>query len=492
MNKASFQNSEDDKQQIQKTAFVSGNFNVLHVGHQRLFEAALGFADRLVVGVYADKIAGATAYVPEADRLRGVQNNALVDDVFLIENSVVEEILRLKPAFVIKGREHESADNIEEAAVGQYGGKLLFTSGAPYLPLLSKIKSYDKIGPRPFDLAELGFLRRHDVDVIAINNRIKRFSDLKVCVIGDVIVDEYVECVALGMSHEDYNTVLSPASSQQFIGGAGVVARHALSLGAEVVLLSVVGDDDTGVMIDESLTGEGVVTSLIRDPQRPTTRKQRFQIENSTRFRLSYLKQSTISRAHEAALIDQFDSVADGLDLVIFSDFSYGCITQNLIGHISKSIQKSGGILAADSQSSSQLGDIARYKNMDIISPTEREARLSLRNFDDGLVEIADKIRTQIEAKNIFLSIGSEGLLVQTNVGSKGRVVTDRLPAFNRFPVDVSGAGDALLVAGAMALAVGASIWEAGVIGSIAAGIQVGRRGNIPISIHEMSKAVLS
>ena len=473
------------------TAFVSGNFNVLHVGHQRLFEAARKCAERLIVGVCADKVAGSAAYIHEDDRLSGVRNNVLVDEVVLIKDSVVDEILRLKPAVVIKGREHEGGNNQEQEAVQRYGGRLLFTSGAPYSPLLSHIKSYTTTETPHFNLSQLGFLERHNLSLNSIKKRLSAFANLNVGVIGDVIVDEYIECVALGMSHEDHNVVLSPNSSQQFVGGAGIVACHCHGLGADVTLLSVIGDDDTGTMVEETLAEEGVEPSLIRDALRPTTLKQRFQVENTTRFRLSHLEQSTINNALEEALIAKFDEVAADLDLVIFSDFSYGCITQKMINHIAQVIRKKGGVLAADSQSSSQLGDITRFKKLDLISPTEREARLSLRNFDDGLVEIAEKIRSQIEAKNVLLSVGSEGLLVHTKDLENDRVITDRLPAFNRLPIDISGAGDAMLVAGAMAVAAGASIWEAGVLGSIAASIQVSRLGNQPISIDEMRKEII-
>ena len=474
------------------TAFVSGNFNVLHVGHQRLFEAAHKLADRLIVGVCADKIAGSAAYVHEGDRISGVRNNVLVDEVVLIEDSVFEQIVRLKPAVVIKGREHEGAINVEEEAVQLYGGRLLFTSGAPYSPLVSHIKNYADIKVPRFNLNELGFMKRRDLSVDTIVARLNAFSSLKVGVIGDIIVDEYIECIALGMSHEDHNVVLSPNSSQYFTGGAGIVARHAKSLGAGVTLFSVVGDDDIGTMVEKTLEEEGVDLALIRDALRPTTLKQRFQVENATRFRLSHLEQSTINNALEEALIARFDEVAAGLDVVIFSDFSYGCITNKMIDHMSRVMSKKGGVLAADSQSSSQLGDITRFTKMDLISPTEREARLCLRNFDDGLVEIAEKIRGQIEARNVLLSVGSEGLLVHTKDMENDRVVTDRLPAFNRLPIDVSGAGDALLVAASMAIATGASIWEAGVVGSIAARVQVSRRGNQPISIDEMKEEITS
>jgi cytidyltransferase-like protein len=112
-----------------KLVFVSGRFNVLHPGHVRLFQFARGCGDRLVVGVESDSLAGKEALVAENLRLEGVKNCSLVDEAFLVERSVVDEINRLRPSVVVKGREHAHQHNDEKAAVESYGGKLLFSSG---------------------------------------------------------------------------------------------------------------------------------------------------------------------------------------------------------------------------------------------------------------------------------------------------------------------------------------------------------------------------
>ena len=74
--------------------------------------------------------------------------------------------------------------------------------------------------------------------------------------------------------------------------------------------------------------------------------------------------------------------------------------------------------MIADSQSSSQLGDISRFKNMNLITPTEREARLSVRDNESGLVILAEKLRKKSNANNIFLKIGEEGLLVHAETSN--------------------------------------------------------------------------
>ena len=127
------------------------------------------------------------------------------------------------------------------------------------------------------------------------------------------------------------------------------------------------------------------------------------------------------------------------------------------------------------------MGDVSRFRGMDLLTPTEYEARVSLRNHEDGLVVLAEKLRDESRAQNIILKLGAEGVLLHYGTANDG-VETDRIPALNISPQDPSGAGDALLVVSSMALVVGATPWEAAYLGSIAAAVQVSRTGNIPLT----------
>ena len=142
--------------------------------------------------------------------------------------------------------------------------------------------------------------------------------------------------------------------------------------------------------------------------------------------------------------------------------------------------------LAADSQSSSQVGDISRFSGMNVITPTEREARISTRNREDGLVVLAEQLRKQAVANNVLLKLGEEGLLIHAGIDKGDDWLTDRVDALNSAPKDVAGAGDSMLITSAMALACGATIWEAAYLGSLAAAVQVGRVGNTPLCIEEL------
>jgi len=469
-----------------RTVFVSGHFNVLHPGHLRLLRFAKEYGGSLIVAVESDRLAGTAAHVPQQLRLEGVQSNSWVDEAFIMDEPVASAIARLRPEFVVKGKEHESTFNAEFAALAEYGGKLLFSSGETVFSSLDLIrKEFKEFDSRSISLPQ-DYLTRHGIQRERLVSLVQQFAKLRVCVVGDLIVDEYITCEPLGMSQEDPTIVVMPIDSTRFIGGAGIVAAHAAGLGASVRFISVTGADATRDFAVEGLAKANVQAHMVIDDSRPTTLKQRFRCKGKSLLRVSHLHQGAISGAHQEQIFSEIAQALETMDLLVFADFNYGCLPQPLVEKIIQSAKGHGVLMAADSQSSSQIGDISRYKGMDLLTPTEREARISTRNHEDGLVVLAESLRHQSVAKNILLKLGEEGLLIHAGNGQSGDWITDRVGALNAAPKDVAGAGDSLLITSALALASGGNIWEASCLGSLAAAVQVGRVGNTPIQTVEL------
>jgi len=287
------------------------------------------------------------------------------------------------------------------------------------------------------------------------------------------------------MSQEDPTIVVTPIDTIRFIGGAGIVAAHAAGLGAHVNFISIVGDDEDGKYAKKELHNLGVEALLMVDDSRPTTLKQRYRSKGKSLLRVSKLHQGLISLELQKRITDKLEKLITNVDLVIFSDFNYGCLPQTMVDKIISLAQKNNVFVAADSQSSSQIGDIGRYKGVNLITPTEREARISTRNKDSGLIVLAEELRIQTGASNVFLKMGEEGFIIHAPNSFEGWV-SDRIEALNSSPKDVAGAGDSLLTAGSMALVTGATVWEAGCLGAVAAALQVGRVGNTPLKAIEL------
>jgi rfaE bifunctional protein kinase chain/domain len=469
-----------------RTVFVSGNFNVLHPGHLRLLRFAKEYGAHLTVGVVSDRLAGSAAHVPEQMRLEGVQSNSWVDDAFIIDEPITDAIARLRPDFVVKGKEHEARFNPESTALERYGGKLLFSSGETIFSSLDLIRKEFQ----DFDSGSIGlpheYLARHGIEQQRLVTLARQFSNLKVCVVGDLIVDEYITCQPLGMSQEDPTIVVTPIDSIKFIGGAGIVAAHAAGMGASVHLLTIAGADAAREFADKAIREANVQALLLVDDSRPTTLKQRFRCKGKSLLRVSHLHQGAISAGLQAQILAELNRILDDIDVLVFSDFNYGCLPQSLIDKMIHSAKERGVMMAADSQSSSQVGDISRFRGMALLTPTEREARISTRNHEDGLVVLAEALRRQSSANSILLKLGEEGLLIHAGMGADNDWLTDRVSALNTAPKDVAGAGDSLLITSALTLASGGTIWEAACLGSLAAAVQVGRVGNTPINIDEL------
>ena len=113
------------------TIFISGIFNVLHPGHQRIIKYAHELAKNLVVGVYSDRKAGDKAIISEEYRLEGVKNNIYVTQAFLLDGDVEDYLRSAKPELVLKGKEWEFKKNKELEPIKEYGGRLIFSSGGP-------------------------------------------------------------------------------------------------------------------------------------------------------------------------------------------------------------------------------------------------------------------------------------------------------------------------------------------------------------------------
>lgn len=463
-------------------AFVSGNFNIVHPGHLRLLKFAAEQADLLVVGVNADTASGVT--VPQQIRVENVCSISMVDYAVSLKVPAEVFIASLKPNVVVKGKEYEHRDNAEQAAVDTYGGRLVFSSGELRFASLSLVE-------RDFTNADvssvtkpLDFPNRHGFQLGQLKSTLAKMAGVRVLVIGDLIVDEYVTCDAVGMSQEDPTIVVTPIVTKTFVGGAGGVAAHARGLGAEVRYCAVVGEDEAASFALEALEGQGVRCDHFADATRPTTRKRRYRALNKTLLRVNHLRHHTPSADIQAKMLRAVEQALPDCDLLLFSCFNYGCLPQDLVDAITAKARDRDVMLAADSQASSQLGDVSRFRGMSLITPTEREARLALNDFETGLAFIGERLIHKAGAQNLVITLGAEGMLIHTL--RDGTFLTDRLPALNPSPKDVAGAGDSFFMSSAMALRVGADIWQSSYLGALAAALQVSRVGNSPMTVAEL------
>lgn len=398
----------------------------------------------------------------------------------------LEELLKKeRPDIVVRGHEFKNKKDIENLLIESLGIQLMFGSGSTHL------SEQDLSIPQPntFILRDSFkyYAEKNAFSFSSLLELIEKFSSKRVVVVGDLIVDEYITCQAIGMSQEDPIVVSTPVASAKYLGGAGIVAAHCRSMGAQVSLVSLIGLDEAGNWAENSLLDMGVNPSFIKDHSRPTVVKQRFKNGNHTIFRLTHFRAEEPQNQILSAIIGSVSTLMDSCDLLIFSDFSYGTLHSTVISELLQAAKKNESILiAADSQSSSQVGSLKKYHGVDLLTPTEYEARLEMRNEVDGIAKLNQELAKSLNIKSLILKLGVDGVLLGGFKNGQEVVLTDQIPAANQNAVDVSGAGDSLLASSSLTLASGGDLYESAFIGSIAAGIQVSRKGNQAVHKAEL------
>lgn len=254
-------------------------------------------------------------------------------------------------------------------------------------------------------------------------------------------------------------------------------------------MFSVTGNDPAGRYAHQLLDQYGVKFICPEDPGRPTTVKQRFRCNGKTVFRVSHLRSDSISREIQSALIDCLTQFCEETDVLIFSDFNYGVVSEAFFKACKHLNWKRDCIQVADSQTSSQIGDLSKYKDLTSIYATEHEARVSLKDKDSGLVVLANDLLTQSRANNLYLKLGADGVLLLAPRELRSNR-PEMIPALGRTVLDTAGAGDSFLAGSALSAAAGADPIEAAIIGSLTAAIQVARVGNRPVNAAELNSLI--
>ena len=172
-----------------KKAFISGNFNTIHHGHLRLMKFARSIADELIIGLTEDMEDSEINTTSINERIENLESISYVTKIEKINNNLAEKLEVIKPDFIIKGNEFRYKDNIELRIAEEIGAELIFSSG---------------IAITDFQNSNLEkFTKNHKIKKDKILTYVKKFQDKKILIIGDLILDEYINCLPIGMSQEE-------------------------------------------------------------------------------------------------------------------------------------------------------------------------------------------------------------------------------------------------------------------------------------------------
>ena len=316
---------------------------------------------------------------------------------------------------------------------------------------------------------------------VGLAGLVRRFPDARVLVLGDVMLDRYVSGSASRLSPEAPIPVLRPSSTRATLGGAANVALNVATLGGRVALVGVIGDDAAGSELGRQLaTLPGMVPHLVVAPGRPTTAKTRFLVGVHQLMRLDEEITAAIDAATARALLERFAGALETADVVVLSDYAKGVLTDDVLRAAIAQSAAMGRTVIADPK---RL-DFAAYRGATVLTPNEHEVSRAT------CIDAADDREAARAGEQALAATGGEAVLVTRS--AKGLTLVRRgqpalhLPTRAREVADVSGAGDTLVAALAVALGAGASLPEAATLANITAGISVAKQGTATVSRDEL------
>lgn len=321
-----------------------------------------------------------------------------------------------------------------------------------------------------------------DIELAAI---VRNFHTARVLVVGDIILDRYISGAVQRLSPEAPIPVLRPAANRCTLGGAANVALNIATLGGQAVLVGVVGADAAGAEIVR-LVGEttGVEAALVEIAARPTTSKTRFMTGSHQLLRLDEEVTEPLDPAGLAAVMRAVEAHLDSADVVVLSDYAKGVLCDGVLEAILMRARAKGRLVIADPK----RADFSAYRGVTVLTPNELEVRVATRIDAEHDAEADRAGRMALEAT------GGEAVLVTRSAKGLTLVCKDadalHLPTRAREVADVSGAGDTLVAALAVALGAGAALLEAAMLANATAGLSVSKQGTATVARQELLDAL--
>jgi rfaE bifunctional protein kinase chain/domain len=310
------------------------------------------------------------------------------------------------------------------------------------------------------------------------------FSSLKVGVIGDVMLDTYMWGQVDRISPEAPVPVVTLQKKEYRIGGAGNVALNCKSLGANVSVLSVTGDDAEGLLLDKLLEDNKIDrTFLIKSKERITTSKTRVISRNQQMMRMDQEITTNLNSRDEKALLEkvQIYLSTTGPDIIIFEDYNKGILSERVIGEVIKLCKQSGAIIAVDPKRKNFFS----YKGADIFKPNLKEVKEGLNLLiDEVSIPVLQNIHQELKGilghRISFITLSEKGVFYQE--GDQSNLI----PTHIRSIADVSGAGDTVIAVASLVYAATKDAHLMAEVANIAGGLVCEEVGTVAVKKEKL------
>jgi len=321
------------------------------------------------------------------------------------------------------------------------------------------------------------------MDTIKLDALEAKFAKCRILVLGDIMLDAYLYGDAARISPEAPVPIVHIHEEKHLLGGAGNVARNIASLGAQVTLVGLVGDDTHGTMLYTMLQDLGIEGMLCAMPGRCTTVKTRVVAQNQQMLRLDYEKRDYLNADDTNALLKMLTPLLDTHDILIISDYAKGVISPDFMQAL-REILKARPHLPWLVDPKPQ--HISLFAGATLITPNAKELAeatgRTLRTQQD-IIDAGEQLRTQIPVEHVLATLGAQGMAL---------FMPDKavwhIPAVAQQVFDVTGAGDTVIATLALAMAAGSPVDKACAIANAAAGYAVSQFGAAALDLACLQK----
>jgi D-beta-D-heptose 7-phosphate kinase/D-beta-D-heptose 1-phosphate adenosyltransferase len=322
------------------------------------------------------------------------------------------------------------------------------------------------------------------LDARRLAKLVQSFKQLRLLVLGDVVLDEYLWGDATRVSPEAPVPVVHVQRESMVLGGAGNVVRNVVALGGACDFCTAVGEDRAGERVLELLAELGVdVRGSVRVADRPTTRKTRVVARSQQIVRYDRETEAPLPAGAARALLAAIDHFGPRAHGAIVEDYGKGTLAGGTVRAAMRKLAAHGVPVAVDPKE-----DLSPYRGASLVKPNLREAEvlagMRIRTRDD-LAKAALRLRRKLGGAAVVVTRGAEGMALFEGDGGACFVGTPRREVF-----DVQGAGDTTIAALSLALRAGGSLLEAAVIANAAAGVVVSKVGTATASPAEVLEAL--
>lgn len=312
----------------------------------------------------------------------------------------------------------------------------------------------------------------------------EEFKKKKIIVLGDVMIDAYLSGRVDRVSPEAPVPIINFSKREERLGGAANVALNLISLGAQVAMASVIGQDDDAEVMIELLEEQSIsTTGLIRSHHRQTTVKTRVIGNNQQLLRIDQEETHDITVHEEEQLIERVERLLkQGYDALIFQDYNKGVLTERLIERVIALAKKHNVLTTVDPK----LKNFLAYKKVTLFKPNLKELsegvqmKIDFVNDRSQFDAAVEKLQSAIQPEIVFTTLSEHGVFIKNNSGAY------HITAHERTISDVSGAGDTVISVATLCLTAGISIHALAAMANLAGGIVCEYRGVVAISAKEL------